>query len=182
MNTKDKPLDLSLISTEAVERQILLIRKQRVMLDADLAVLYGVSTKALNQAVKRNRERFPADFMFQLTAEEKKELVTNCDHLANLKYSPGMPYAFTEHGAIMAASVLNSPRAVQMSVFIVRAFIRLRDLLAGNKELAAKLAQHERKLITHDRQITRIVEAISQLTTPAPVKKKRQIGFRPEKE
>jgi hypothetical protein len=179
----DKP-DLALMPVQEVGRQIMSIRRQRVMLDADLAALYGVSTRVLNQAVKRNIERFPEDFMFQLTSEESSFLRSQT---VTLKTGRGqhrkyLPYAFTEHGALMAASVLNTPRAVQMSVFVVRAFIRLRDLSAGNKELAAKLAEHEKKLITHDRQIVHIVEAIKQLTAPPPVKKKRAIGFRLAKE
>ena len=116
-----------LVPSERIERSILFIRGQKVMLDADLADLYGVATKVLNQAVKRNMDRFPGDFLFQLTAEEKAEVVTDCDHLAKLKFSPVLPYAFTEHGAIMAASVLNSPQAVEVSVFVVRAFVRLRN-------------------------------------------------------
>ena len=102
----------SLTRVERIERLILVIRGQRIMLDADLARLYGVSTKRLNEQVKRNRERFPARFMFQLTAEEKAEVVANCDHLRNLKFSPVLPNAFTEHGAIMAATVLNTSRAI----------------------------------------------------------------------
>ncbi len=182
MSSKDQSTETSLIPLESVEQRILSIRKQRVMLDADLAALYGVKTKVLNQAVKRNSERFPEDFMFQLSSHEKTELVTNCDRFAMLKHSSSLPYAFSEHGAIMVASVLNTPQAVQMSVFVVRAFIRLRDLLAGNKALAAKLVEHERKLITHDKQIVRIVEAIRQLTPSQPLKKKRSYGFVDEKD
>jgi hypothetical protein len=113
----------SLIPVERIERSIFLIRGQRVMLDADLAELYDVTTKRLNEQVKRNRGRFPADFMFQLTAKEKTEVVANCDHLSKLKFSPVLPNAFTEHGAIMVASVLNTPRAIQTSVLVVRAFV-----------------------------------------------------------
>src|SRR5262249_499805 len=105
-----------LILVEAIEPRILLIRGQKVMLDLDLAALYGTSTKALNQAVKRNAGRFPPEFMFRLTKPEKQEVVTNCDHLQRLKFSPALPYAFTEHGAIMVASVLNTPRAIEVSV------------------------------------------------------------------
>ena len=108
------------------------------MLDADLAELYGVSTKRLNEQVKRNHERFPADFMFQLTEEEKAQVVANCDHLNRLKFSPVLPHAFTEHGALMAASVLSTPRAVETSVFIVRAFVRLRQILASTHGAAPK--------------------------------------------
>ncbi len=152
------------------------------MLDADLAELYGVETRTLNQAVKRNPERFPDDFMFQLTKPEKTEVVTNCDHLAKLKYSPSLPYAFTEHGAIMAASVLNSPRAIEISVHVVRAFVHMRELLSGHKELAQKLAQLERKVGAHDKAIAEIINAIRQLMAPEETKKKRPIGFAPWKD
>jgi hypothetical protein len=112
----------TLVPLERVTQSILVIRGQKVMLDADLAELYATTTKRLNEQVKRNRARFPADFMFPLTNEEKAEVVANCDHLSRLKFSSVLPMAFTEHGAIMAASVLNSARAVEMSVFVVRAF------------------------------------------------------------
>ena len=115
--------------------------------------------------------------MFRLTKEEKQEVVTNCDHLENLKFSPVNPRAFTEHGAIMAASVLNSPKAVEVSVFVVRAFVQLREVLAGHKELARKIAQLERKLGDHDEQIMVLVEAIKQLMDPKPPPKTRRIGF-----
>jgi hypothetical protein len=117
---------------ERVETLILVIRGEKVILDADLAKLYGVSTKALNQAVRRNDSRFPADFLFSLTAKEKEEVVTNCDHLRKLKFSRTLPNAFTEHGAIMAANVLNSERAVEAGVQVVRAFVKLRNMLASN--------------------------------------------------
>jgi hypothetical protein len=111
-----------LAGTEQIARRILLLRGHRVMLDADLAELYGVPTKALNQAVRRNKDRFPPDFMFRLTKQEKTEVVTNCDHLQKLKFSPVLPYAFTEHGAVMLANILNAPRAIKVSVYVVRAF------------------------------------------------------------
>ena len=116
------------------------------MLDADLAQLYGVSTKRLNEQVKRNRDRFPEDFMFQLNAAEKTEVVAKCDHLAKLKFSRTHPYAFTEHGAIMLAAVLNTPRAIEVSVFVVRAFVKLREILTTHKALAHKLAELESKI------------------------------------
>jgi len=163
-----------------IQRRILLIRGEKVILDADLAEAYGVPTKALNQAIRRNRDRFPEDFMFQLTKAEKLEVVTNCDHLRQLKFSHVNPHVFTEHGAIMAASVLNSPKAVEVSVFVVRAFVQLREVLAGHKELAHKIAQLERKLGDHDDQILVLVEAIKQLMDPKPPPKIRQIGFNPE--
>jgi hypothetical protein len=145
-----------------------------VILDADLAKLYGVTTKRLNQQVKRNRDRFPEDFIFQLTTEEKAEVVANCDHLSQLKFSPAFPYAFTEHGAIMAATVLNTRRAIEASIFVVRAFVRLREMLATHKELARKLAELEQHLESHDQQIQAIFEAIRQLMSP-PDRSKRKI-------
>jgi hypothetical protein len=119
-----------LIPAEVIENKILLIRSEKVMLDADLPALYGVTTKRLNEQVKRNRERFPEDFMFQLSEKERAEVVANCDHLRRLKFSPNLPYAFTEHGAIMLATVLNSPVAVQASIQVVRAFVKLRQMLS----------------------------------------------------
>ena len=116
-----------------IQQRILLIRGEKVIIDADLADAYGVTTKVLNQAIRRNADRFPSDFMFRLTKQEKLEVVTNCDHLQKLKYSPVNPYAFTEHGAIMVASVLNSPKAIEVSVFVVRAFVKLREMIAGHK-------------------------------------------------
>jgi hypothetical protein len=168
----------SLVPVERIENRILLIRSQKVMLDADLAELYGVSTKRLNEQVRRNLERFPQDFMFQLTNEEKAEVVANCDHLASLKYSPFLPYAFTEHGAIMVASVLNTPRAIDVSVYIVRAFIKLRQMLATHKEMAQKLHELERRLDSHDKSIRSLVIAIRQLMEPPTEKAKKTIGFK----
>ena len=151
------------------------------MLDADLADIYGVSTKRLNEQVKRNRKRFPGDFMFQLTKKEKKEVVANCDHLKKLKFSPVLPYAFTEHGAVMLATVLNTSIAVHTSIQVVRAFIKLREMTAAHKELAHKLTQLERKIGKHDEDIKVIFEAIHQLMIP-PQKSTRKIGFRREEE
>lgn len=163
------------VAIEPVESRILLIRGERVILDADLAELYGVSTKPLNERVKRNSRRFPYDFMFKLTETEKVEVVANCDHLRKLKFSPNRPYAFTEHGTIMAANVLNSERAVQTSVQLVRAFLRLRQMLASNAELARELKELESK---YDRQFKVVFDAIRLLITPPPSKHK-PIGFRP---
>ena len=115
------------VPVEHIAQAILLIRGQKIIIDADLTMLYGVPTKALNQAVKRNTNRFPDDFMFQLSQAEKDKVVTNCDHLARLKFAKTLSYAFTERGAIQAANVLNSPRAVEMGVYVVRAFVRLRE-------------------------------------------------------
>jgi hypothetical protein len=127
-----------IISRAPLEQRILTIRGHKVLLDADLSALYGVSTKRLNEQVKRNQHRFPADFIFQLTQAEKREVVANCDHLARLKFSAALPRAFTEHGALMAANVLNSAAAVQMSVFVVRAFIRLSSEIIASKSQTAK--------------------------------------------
>lgn len=179
-----------IVAVDTVSGRIHLVRGQRVMLDADLAELYGVATKVFNQAIKRNIERFPADFMFQLTAEEhdslRSQIVTSnaIDPLRSqtvtLKTGRGgrryLPYVFTEHGAIMAASVLNSPQAVEMSVFVVRAFVQLRQLLASSRELADRLDDLERKLSTHDQAIAGLIDAIRRLTS-VPAKPNRPIGF-----
>ena len=167
----------AVVKVGQIQRRILLIRGEKVIIDADLAEAYGVTTKALNQAIRRNADRFPPDFMFRLTKEEKQEVVTNCDHLEKLKFSPVTPRAFTEHGAIMVASVLNSPKAVEVSVFVVRAFVKLREVIAGHKALAHKIAQLERKLGDHDEQIMVLVAAIRHLMDPKLPPKKRRIGF-----
>jgi hypothetical protein len=171
-----------LMVMESIEAKILLLRGQKVMLDADLAELYGVPTKALNQAVKRNAERFPEDFMFQPTADEKVEVVTICDHLAHLRFSRTRPYAFTEHGALMLGNVLKSSRAVEMSLRVVRAFVHLRELVATHKELAHKFDELERKVSSHDQAITGLLHAIRQLMAPPEAGKQRPIGFAPWKE
>ncbi len=177
----------SIVPAEIIERKILLIRGEKVIIDADLAALYGVETRRLNEQVVRNLDRFPGDFMFRLTRQELRALISqfaisNGGRGGRTK----CPYAFTEHGAIMAASVLNTPRAVEMSVFVVRAFVRLRNFLAAHKELAEKLAELERKLESHDEQIVAIIDAIKRLMAPparpdAPAPPdKRRIGFQSE--
>jgi chromosome segregation ATPase len=175
------------VSAHPVEQRIVVLRGQRVMIDADLAELYGVTTKRLNEQVKRNQERFPADFMFQLTADEKAEVVANCDHLARLKFSKSLPYAFTEHGAIQASNVLASAQAVEMGVYVVRAFVRLREVVATSRELAAKLDSLEQKTellaVHHDSlaantraQFKQVFDAIRQLMA-SPETPNRPIGF-----
>jgi hypothetical protein len=159
-----------------VAERILLIRGCRVMLDRDLADLYGVSTKRLNEQVKRNIRRFPADFAFRLSAAEKAKVVANCDHLASLRFSPQCPMAFTEHGAIMLASVLNSPRAIAVSVVVVRAFVHLRQLIGSHKQLADRLARLEKRLASHDIAIIRLFASIRELMTE-PAASPRPIGF-----
>jgi len=164
-----------------LEGCILALRGQRVILDADLALLYGVTTKALNQAVKRNSKRFPHHFMFQLTVEEKRKVVTDCDHLARLRFSPAKPRAFTEHGAIMAATVLNSERAIEASIQIVNAFVRLRQLRAANPDLARKLDEFGDRLTFHDKAIAVLFDEIRKLAEPVAEPEpepKRRIGFR----
>ena len=164
-----------LVSKETLESRILILRGQNVILDRDLAELYGVATKAFNQAVKRNRDRFPKDFMFQLTSDEKEEVVTICDHLKSLKFSLTLPYAFTEHGALMAANILSSERAVRMSVYVIRAFIRLRDVFNLNQILQGRLAEIERILMGHDTALRDLYKKIKPLLAPAT--KVDAIGF-----
>lgn len=170
-----------------IEGRIQRVRGLRVMLDVDLAVLYGVATKRLNEQVKRNRERFPADFLFQLTAAEKAEVIANCDHLQKLKFSKALPYAFTEHGAIQAANVLASPQAVEMWIFVVRAFVHLREAASVHADLAKRLADLEMKTesleLSHDTfsrntrlQLRQLLDAMRELTVP-PESSKRPIGF-----
>jgi hypothetical protein len=144
------------------------------MLDADLAELYGVTTRRLKEQVRRNRDRFPPDFLLELTAEEKAEVVANCDHLVRLKYSPSPPFAFTEHGAIMAANVLSSQRAVTVSVMVVRAFVRLRQVLATHVELARKLEELEQR---YDAQFRQVFVAIRALMEPPECPERGRIGF-----
>jgi hypothetical protein len=176
-NLLSMPVNRRATLASAVESRILLLRHQRVILDTDIADLYGVPVKVLNQQVKRNRERFPADFVFRLTSKEdavlRSQFVTSKPGRGGRRYAP---YAFTEHGAIMAATVLNSERAVQMSVFVVRAFVRLREMLATNRKLAGKIDELENRLDTHDSTIQDLIEAIKELMKPEDPPRKR-IGF-----
>ncbi|MGC9208168.1 ORF6N domain-containing protein [Acidithiobacillus sp.] len=165
------------LQVEALAQRIYRIRGQRVLLDADLAELYGVPTKRLNEQIKRNPDRFPPDFLFQLSEEEhaalRSQLATSNTGRGGRRY---LPYAFTEHGAIMAATVLNSPRAIEMSVFVVRAFVRLREMLSTHQELAEKLDALERTVSTHDQAIAGLINAIRELTH-TPASRTRPIGF-----
>jgi hypothetical protein len=174
---KGDKIEQSLVPVEAIASAILVLRGQRVILDADLARLYGVTTKRPNQAVKRNAGRFPADFVFQLTDDEKSEVVTNCDRFSTLKHSTSFPHAFTEHGALMAASVLNTPRAVEVSVYVVRAFIKLREILYSHWDLAHKLDELASRVDRHDQEIEALIEAIRELLAP-PDSPSRRLGFR----
>jgi hypothetical protein len=170
-----------------IESRIVVLRGLRLMIDADLAALYGVTTKRLNEQVKRNADRFPGDFMFKLNPDEKAEVVANCDHLAKLKFSKVLPFAFTEHGAIQAANVLASPQAVEMGIFVVRAFVRMRELASVHADLAKRLSELEQKTeglaLTHDtfsrntrNQLKQLIEAVNQLMAP-PDPPRRPIGF-----
>jgi hypothetical protein len=168
------------VPVERISQSILILRGVKVLLDSDLAGLYGTTTKRFNEQVKRNLERFPVDFMFQIDPGElgalRSQIATSKPGRGGRRYAP---YVFTEHGAIMAAMILNSPRAIEMSVYVVRAFVQLRELLASNQELARQLKALEarvmRKLDTHDQAITEIIKTIRQLMNPES--KKRSIGF-----
>jgi len=164
------------ITATRIEESILLLRGHRVLLDSTLAVLYGVETRTLIQAVQRNRERFPADFMFQLTNQDvailRSQIVIS--RWGGRRY---MPFAFTEQGVAMLSSVLNSPQAIRINIEIMRAFVRLREMISTNKELSKKLDELERKVSTHDQAIAGLITAIRELATPAPPKPARRIGF-----
>ena len=175
------------IPIEQIDEMIRTIRGARVMLDRDLAKIYGVPTKAFNQAVKRNRQRFPEDFMFRLTLEEAKALQASRSQTVTSKQRGGpryLPYAFTEYGALMAANILNSARAVQMSIFVVRAFAKMREALRGTPELARKLSELERKLTdrldVHEAAIVQVLREVMQILNPPPEPEpatRRRIGF-----
>lgn len=173
-----------IIPRDSLDSRILTIRGQKVILDSDLAAIYGVETKALNRAVKRNAKRFPSDFIFQLKPDEadnlRCQIGTSSSSYGGRRY---LPYAFTENGAVMAANVLNSPQAVRMSVFVVRAFIRMRELLTGSKELAAELKKLEVKLTSrlavHEVAITEVLRRIMRLLDPPPLPPvpEKEMGF-----
>jgi hypothetical protein len=168
---------VSAVPVEHIARSILVLRGQRVLLDAELAALYGVATKVLLQAVRRNRQRFPADFMLQLTDQEwsalRSQFVTSKPERGGRRYRP---YAFTEQGVAMLSSVLNSERAIAVNIEIMRTFVRLREALSSNRELARRFAQLEARLDKHDEAIAAILSAIRQLMNP-PAPKRRPIGF-----
>jgi phage regulator Rha-like protein len=170
----------ALVPVERIEGCILVIRGEKVILDSDLAELYGVQVRALNQAVRRNTERFPRDFMFQLTIEEARSLRSQFVTIerGRGRHRKYLPYAFTEHGAIMAASVLNSERAVKASIHVVRAFVKLRGFFAAHKELAQKLAELERKIAGHDHEIVTLMAAIRGLMESPSRGRRKVIGFR----
>lgn len=170
--------DISLISQEVIENQILVVRGQKVILDSVLAKFYGVPTKRLNEQVRRNKNRFPEDFIFQLSPQEmtilRSRFATSSLSHGGRRY---LPYAFTEHGVLMAASVLNTSRTIEVSVLVVRAFVKLRQILASHKELATKLSELERRLGTHDAAIRSLFNTIRKLMAE-PEPRKRKIGFK----
>jgi len=166
-----------IVPVPEMTRRIFLIRGHRVMIDRDLAEMYGIKTHVLNQAVTRNAKRFPDDFMFRLTKEEAGKLITNCDNLLSLKYSPTTPRAFTEQGVAMLSSVLKSECAIEVNIAIMRAFVRIRELASTHKTILRKLEDLERKSASHDVKIKAIFEAIKELIT-IDKKPGRTIGFR----
>jgi hypothetical protein len=172
MAPRGKPL----IAPDGIELSILVFRGRKVLLDSTLAALYGVETKALNRAVKRNRDRFPADFMFQLNADEAENLrfQSGTSNRGGRRYRP---YAFTEQGVAMLSSVLRSKQAIAVNIEIMRAFVRLREMIATNRELARKLDELERKVAAHDQSISGLIVAIRELAASLPAKPKRRIGF-----
>jgi hypothetical protein len=177
MNPQDQ-----LIPAGELRLHIHAIRDQRVILDSDLAHIYGVETRALNQAVRRNADRFPEDFMFQLTASEAAEAGHLRSQNVILKTGRGhhrkyLPYAFTEHGALMAANILNSPRAVAMSIYVTRAFVKMREDLAANAAILKRLAEIDKSLLLHDRALRDIYEKLRPLLEPPALPKKPEIGF-----
>jgi hypothetical protein len=174
----DRTHEIATVAAEVIQQKIYLIRGHKVMLDRDLAAVYGVQTFRLNEAVKRNIGRFPTDFMFQLTKEESEALISQT---AISKTGRGgrrtLPYAFTEQGVAMLATVLNSERAVQMSIAIIRVFVKLREMIATHKDLARALDDLQLKQEEHSEQIAAIIDTINQLLLPEPVPPKRRIGF-----
>ena len=171
--------DSLIIPDELIMSKILLIRNQKVMIDRDLAELYGVTTKRLNEQVKRNINRFPSNFMFQLTEIEKEYVVANCDHLKKLKFSSTLPNVFTEHGTMMLGNVLNSERAVAFSIRIVEAFIKMRDLLTDNLSLKLEVEMIKKKLVNQDKNIELVFSYLDELIDKQDHKLERnKIGYK----
>lgn len=176
----DKASSKGLVPNELIENKILLIRDQKVMIDSDIAELYGVTTKRLNEQVKRNIERFPSNFMFELSKEEKSEVVANCDHLEKLKFSPVLPKVFTEHGIMMVANVVTSDRAIKVSIQIIEVFVKMREILLTNTELLLRMEKLERSIGKHDMQIAQVFQLIKQSVKEESERK--QVGYKPDSE
>jgi len=166
-------MTVEIVTQEVIQRKILLIRGKKVMLDRDLAALYEVPTHRLNERVKRNLKRFPEDFMFRLTNVEKEEVIANCDNLKTLKYTPISPNVFTEHGILMLSSILNSERAIEVNIQIMRIFVKMRELMVEHRDLREKIENMEKK---YDYQFKVVFEAIKKLLD-SPEKPKSTIGF-----
>jgi hypothetical protein len=168
---------MALVKLTKIIDSILYLRGQSVIIDADLARLYETSTKAINQAVKRNSERFPEDFGFQLSEIEKEEVVTNCDHLKKLKFSRTLPYAFTEHGVLMIAAILSSKQAIDMSIKIVRTFVQMREFLINNQEIILKINQLEKQSSKHDQNLKDLFYLVNKLIDSNQSQKTNKVGF-----
>lgn len=178
-NTNEK----SLVPNELIASRILFIRGQKVMIDSDIAELYGVATKRLNEQVKRNISRFPSNFMFELTKEEKAQVVANCDHLEKLKFSPVLPKVFTEHGIMMVANVLTSERAIKVSIQIIEVFIKMREVLTDNLSLKLEVEEIKKKLSNQSKNIELVFNYLDELIDKKDDKKPRtQIGYKKDKE
>ena len=167
------------IPDEFIMNKIIVLRDKKVMIDRDLAKLYGVTTKRLNEQVKRNLKRFPDDFMFQITKEEKEEIILQFEHLNGLKFSPVLPYVFTEHGAIMLASVLNSDKAIEVNIQIVRVFTQIRQMLSDHTELRLEIEKIKKKVDNHNKNIEIVFQYLDELLEKKDNQKPRkQIGFK----
>jgi hypothetical protein len=176
LNSKKVTTAKSLIPAESIINRILFIRNQKVILDKDLAILYGVETRVLKQAVKRNIKRFPLDFMFVLNNKEINGMVSQNVIPSKSYFGGAKPYVFTEQGVAMLSSVLNSERAIEINILIMRAFVKLRELISSNKKVEQKLKEIEDKLLDQESQIVQIIQVINELMAPPPVEKKK-IGF-----
>ena len=168
------------IPDEIIINKIIVLRDKKVMIDRDLAELYGITTKRLNEQVKRNLKRFPADFMFQITKEEKDGVILQFEHLQGLKFSAVLPYVFTEHGAVMLASVLNSDKAIEANIQIVRVFTHIRQMLSDNTELRLEIEYIKKKVINHDKNIELVFQYLDELLEKQEQRKpsKNPIGFK----
>lgn len=184
--TKKRTTDIPTIPNERIMSKIILVRNKRVKIDRDLAELYGVTTKRLNEQVKRNVKRFPPHFMFQLTQDEKDYLVANCDHLEKIKYSPYLPYAFTEHGTIMLANVLNSDKAISVGIKVVEVFVAMREMLMHHQELLGEIDNIKKTLLDHDKKIVLVFEYLKQFEKikqeESELKNRRRIGYKRKNE
>lgn len=171
----------AIVPKEVIMSKILIIRDQKVIIDRDLAELYGVETKRLNEQVKRNIKRFPSNFMFHLTKAEKDQVVANCDHLQKLKFSPSLPYAFTEHGTMMLANVINSDKAIDVSVQIIETYVKMREMLTDNLSVKLEIEEIKKKLTNHSKNIELVFDYLDELNkkldTPE-LDERKKIGYK----